>query len=427
MGLPRALLRSIVAAAALVVALPAAAGASLASEGAQAGARWLVSDQQSNGAFFSPTQEADDTAAAVAAVVSGQGSANAVQRALGYLRQTAESSARSSAANAGRIVAGIVAGGADPRKFGGVDYVKILGSFYDGVTGAYDAVDLADNLVAANGVVAAGDKLSQQAVRYIRGRQCRNAAGSLRGFATSDCASGADVEATAWAVNVLRRSGVKVTNAALVGAKKYFTSVQNDDGGFGSQGGDTTRAEPTGLAVSALYAMGEGPAGRTWKRSGGTPVRALLDLQDSSGGVRDAAASDPDERSTVFAVPGLAARFYPIKPPPAFASPDGNAVPNGRSGDPAGAAVRANGKGTAGVPIDRESPDNVSKDRSPLQSARPCPSCGRANRSYAQPKSRSRYDDHVGRTVAIALMGLVVATTMVVGGVALLRGSHAPG
>jgi hypothetical protein len=405
---------------AMAVLAPEARAATNASDAAGAGARWLVSNQQADGAFFSPAQQPDATATTVVAIVAGGGDKKAVGRALSYMSKNAEISARASAANSGRIVAGIVAGGGDPKNFGGVDHVRILTSFFDPATGAYDSTDLRNDLVAANGVIASGNALPAAAVRYVKTQQCKGGK-TASGFAETDCTSGPDVETTAWAISVLRAAGVKVTDAAIVRAKNFLATAQNRDGGFGSQPGDATRADATGLATSAIYAMRQDPGGRDWKRPDGTPVHALRSLQASSGGFRaDGSSSDPDESSTETAVPGLGGDPYPIVPVvtrPAPANGAGSA-PAAGSGGAKGAQGATTGSG-AGSFLD-PNPDHLSSAQTPLQTARPCDICRRSSASFSTPKPAG--GDPVVRLRLFALGGLMLATVMIFGGYTLLRG-----
>jgi hypothetical protein len=330
-----------------------------------------------------------------------------------------EPAARASAAAAGRIVAGIVASGADPRSLGGVDYVAILESFYDPATGSYDGSDLANDLVAANGRLAAVGALPAQALRSVRQRQCRDDSGNLGGFAATDCSSGPDVVTTAWAINVLRRAGMKPSSLAVAGARRFLVSSQNADGGFGATAHTETRASTTGLATSAIYALREDP--RDWKRSAGTPLRALATLQDASGGFRDESASpQPDGHSTELAVPALARRTYPVLPPPrSMALPDAGGAADRVADEGSAGGKVGSAEGLRVGPSVDATPDDLSSERKPLRTARPCEVCEVSAGAFARPRVTST--DGVTRTRLTAMGLFGVASAMFYAGYSLLR------
>lgn len=284
----------------------AAAGRTLPS--ASRGANWLVRGQQENGAFFS---SADMTAVTLAAIVAGGIEGDPVDRALDYIEANGQARATNGGLT-GRIIAGIVAGGADPRNFGGVDYVSILSGQYNPVTGEYDSDDFISNLEAANGALAANETLPEAAVDYVLSHECPDG-----GFGSQNsqnqCES--NVEATAWAINVLVAAGHGSTDA-VSGATDYLRSAQNEDGGVGHAVGMPTTADSTGLAISAIWAVGQGPTLEPWKRpDGSNPAKALANLQDDNGGFRTTSSdSQPNAVSTVKAVPAAAREAYPIPP-----------------------------------------------------------------------------------------------------------------
>jgi hypothetical protein len=304
--------------AALVVALGvslAGAGSAATSEApAKHGADWIVSKQQANGAFVSAKQRASDTGETLAAVVAGGVSGAPVANALAYIKAHGKDAA-TQGAYTGRVIAGIVAGGHNPRAFG-ADYVAILHSQYNATTGAYDTSNFFADLIAANGANAAKDALPAAALAYIDSGQCTDG-----GFAFQDCSNGSDTDTTAWAINVLIGSGHK-TDPAVGRARTYLTQVEKSDGGFGfSASENTTSSDSTGLAISAINALGEDATKAPWAKSGGDPVRALVALQLSTGAFRaNAQATNGNLESTDNAIPGLAHKSYPIPPVPTTTS-----------------------------------------------------------------------------------------------------------
>lgn len=294
----------IAAAAVLACAIPSSAAPSSA---ARDGARYIVARQVPSGAFFSATATADGVAEALVALAVAGIDDPSIDRALAFMRANGPARADERAAYAGRIVAGLVATGQDPRAFGGVDYVSKIKARYDPVTGRYDNGIYSDAL-AMLGVLAAGAVVPDQALTFLRANQCSDG-----GFGHEQaCAGGADVDTTAIVVCVLVAAGVDADDPARTRARAWLAEVQNADGGFGAAGGKPTNGNSTGLALSALAAMKETPA--AWARAR-TPTAALERLQTSDGGFRYLATDpEPDDYATVQAVPGVAGRALPFRP-----------------------------------------------------------------------------------------------------------------
>lgn len=297
--------------AALVVALGvglAGVGSATASDApAKHAADWIVSRQQSDGAFGSATERASDTGETLAAVVAGGASGAPVDKALAYIKAHGKAAA-TEGAYTGRIIAGLVAGGQNPS-----EYVKILHSQYNAATGQYDPKNFFSDLLGANGANAAKDTIPGLAIAYIERGQCADG-----GFAFSaDCSKGSDVDTTAWAINVLIASGHKA-DQGVSRAKSFLLSVQRPDGGFKFSSNtpvDETSSDSTGLAIAAINALGEDAQKAPWlQKDGDDPVKALLALQTSSGSFRqNKSVASGNLESTVNAIPGLARKSYPVR------------------------------------------------------------------------------------------------------------------
>lgn len=297
-------------------------------------AQWVVARQEANGAFFNPTQSAHQTAETLAAIIAGGASGDPVARALDYISANGQAAATKGAFT-GRIIAGVVAAGEDPRAFGGVDYVAILDSQYDASTGAYDASNFFANLLGANGAVAANGGLPAQAVAYLRANEC--AAG---GFGFSNGCGEADTDTTALAVSVLVAAGFG-SDPIVARARTFLSTRQNDDGGFGFAASfPPTSADSTGFGLVVIAALGEEAQAHPWLQvDGDDPVRALLALQDPSGGFKFSPAdTEANAFSTVNAIPGMAGRPFPIHPaippPPPPPPPAPSATPDPSAPDP---------------------------------------------------------------------------------------------
>lgn len=277
---------------------PSGAAASPGAEAAARGARYLAARQSAGGAFFAADAPAHAVAEVIVALVAGDGPREAIDRALGYVRERGPASA-TQGAYAARLVMGIVAAGEDPRSWGGFDYVAKLHSFYNAATGAYDTSSVYADALALLGVLAAGESVPQQAVTYLRANQCGDG-----GFGhETACLGGADIDTTAVAAMALRDER----------AFSFLASVRNRSGGFGHKPGEETNANSTGLALSAAAALDREP----WP---GT-VEELVALQDASGGFRwKASERKANDYATVQAVPGAASKPIALRPPPRAAS-----------------------------------------------------------------------------------------------------------
>lgn len=278
------------------------------AEAASKAATWVAERQTANGALFSAEQTADATAEAVAALVAGDGPRDAIDRALGYLAERGASRA-TRGAYAARIVMGVVAAGRDPRDFGGTDYVARLRSFYNPATGAYDDQNVYANALATLGAVSAGETPSPQTIAWFRANQCASG-----GFSQAlGCANTPDVDTTSLALTVLVRGGVEPTDPARTRARGYLVAARNPAGGYGQFAQGDTNVNSTALALTAIAALGEDPTAGPWSRDDTDPLRALLALQDPSGGFRYAAGKPkPDEYGTVQAIIGAAGKAYPV-------------------------------------------------------------------------------------------------------------------
>jgi prenyltransferase beta subunit len=296
--------------AVLGLAVPAGA-ASPRADAARRGADWIASQQQDDGGFFTSGQRVDVAAETVAAMVAGGVTGRPVDRARAYLRKNASAGA-TRGAYTGRIVAGVIAVGADPQAFANTNLVAKLEEQYDEASGAYDTENLFTNLMGANGALAAQERLPDKAIAYILSHEC---SGGGFGFQNA-CAEGADVDTTAWAIDLLVAAGQQATEQ-VARAKAFLLSVQQSDGGFGFTKDKATSADSTGLVLTAIEALDESALKAPWRQSDGDdPVKALLALQTSNGSFRfTASAGKGNALSTTNAVPGLNKLTYPIAAP----------------------------------------------------------------------------------------------------------------
>lgn len=291
----------------LLVALSVAAAAPAppaAADAASDAARWLVSRQRPSGDL--PSYGGSGVGEIVLALLAGGETGEPVDRALSFIRARGPEVAKSPA-HASRVVMALVAAGGDPRS--PVDYVARIEDGYDEATGAWEENVYADAL-AALGVLAAGQNLPGRAVTYLRAQQC-----PMGGFAwRAACVGPPDVDTTAMVMSALLASGLPPSDTTVSRARSYLDGVQNEDGGFGLEEGNPTNANSTGLALSAIAALGEEPESGAWRTpAGADPLAALRRLQHGSGGFRYVAdAAEPQDYATVQALPGVRGIAYPM-------------------------------------------------------------------------------------------------------------------
>ena len=144
--------------------------------------------------------------------------------------------------------------------------------------GSYAAVSTTTWAVLA--LRAAGRSAAQVAgsVSWLSARQASNG-----GFSFTPAGS-TDVDSTSAVVEALRAGGLSASAPVIKRAISYLHAQQKTNGGFISAiGTPTTNAESTAWAVQAIRAVGQNPAGSSWKKGGKTPIAFLLSLQASSG------------------------------------------------------------------------------------------------------------------------------------------------
>lgn len=280
---------------------------------ALAGLDWIVDQQVADGGFFRPDQSvaySGGLAETLAVVATDRGaSADTLERARDRLARLGPEAA-TRPAYTGRIVSAITAAGDDPRAFGGHDYVAQLEEAYRPV-GFWEHANYA-NALAALGWLAAGRDLPPAAVAWIRANQCLDGGFSWQ----SACAFRSDIDTTALIINVLAAHGLDRTDPTVAAARAYLLQARNDQGGFGAWPGQETNANSTGLALSAIAALGESPTEAPWSLGGvRDPLTQLLALQTQDGGFLWR-AGDPggiNSYATVQAVPGVAGLTYPLE------------------------------------------------------------------------------------------------------------------
>ena len=247
-----ALSLALVAGVALVAA-PLAGAAMPADRAAAAhGAAWLA--RHSTGAPGG--QQADSI---VALRLAGRSRASLAPR-LDELSKAAPSYAVT-AAGSGKVVMALVAGGRNPTRFAGIDYIRRITGRY--ATGRYGetAFDQAYSILALR---SAGRRVPAAAIRATLAARARGG----WGFAMSRTAADS-VDATSLMIEALRSAGVPSRNPALRAAAAWMLAQRNAAGGLASAGRRRpTEANSTAGAIRALRALGRTPPPRPAPPSG---------------------------------------------------------------------------------------------------------------------------------------------------------------
>ena len=291
---------------------------------------FIKTQQQADGSFTGFGLGA--TLDAILAIDAAGGDPQSFAKALDYLRPRAAAYAAKSAAATGKLTAAIVAAGANPRSFAGLNLVISTTLRYDASTGAFGSSTF-DQAWAMLGLAAAGQTIPVSATERLQAIQ---ATGGGWGFDANAAAGEAD--STGLALQALAAGGVKLdaataklitaaicttgagsSNPAVQAALAFLRKVENNDGGFPGFGGPTS-ADSTGLALQGLAAHGDTPRGLSWTNviTDGSasaltlrnPVDALLALQTLEGGFPGFGGPN-DPSATYQALPGLLGRAFP--------------------------------------------------------------------------------------------------------------------
>ena len=319
--------RALVAAGAVAIAAAVSLPSFLVPRGVRAAdtpaaraAAYLATRQGADGSVPDKWRP-DQVAEAIVALAAGGGQSGAVDRAVGFLQETANAGA-SSGPYAGRIVAGLVVAGKDPRRFAGVDFVARTESYLEPVSGSYGG-NLYGDALAMLGLQSAGRRLPDSAINRLRVNQCRDGGWAYQ----TACAGKPDTDTTSMALSVLAATlGAGATEVRS--ARSWLLANQTASGCWGHDPGSPDNANSCGLALSAIAAIGERPDAAAWTRDGRDAVAALQKLQLPSGAFQYRAdVAGPNDYATVQAAPALAGWSYPVRAPaPAQAPPGAGAT-----------------------------------------------------------------------------------------------------
>ncbi|MCC7353043.1 MAG: hypothetical protein IT330_04735 [Anaerolineae bacterium] len=251
---------------------------------------WLHSQQEEDGRVgrSRTVQDAPATADVVLAIALAGENPNSPawsrggRSALAALAELAPGYVGSDAGKAGKVVRAIVAAGANPRAFGGTDYIAIIQKAYDSATGLYHPDSFFRHLLAVQGMAAAGIPVPPGAVWSILASQGED--GGWGWVVPVTRTLRADVDTTGRALTALVSAGVPLTSTAIVSATAYLAKQQRADAGWGGQGSEgQTNSNGTALALQGLLAAGKNPESPPWTRGAANPVTVLLVLQEIGG------------------------------------------------------------------------------------------------------------------------------------------------
>ena len=233
---------------ALILAVPAGAGAATPSERAE---RYLVRAQNGDGGFGAAPRQS------------------------------------SSPLYSGWVGLGLAAAGRNPRDLARGDGRSLAGYVARGLAGLRDVGEIERTaLVLSAAGLDPRTAGSRDLVAEILRRRREN--GSISGF----------VSYTAFGVLALRAAGEPVGRATL----RWLVGTQNDDGGFGVAVTSPSDSDMTGAVLQALAATGRGGSA-TARRA----VAYLIRSQGSDGGFGQMRGGSSNAQSTSYVVQGLVA------------------------------------------------------------------------------------------------------------------------
>ncbi|MBF6605586.1 MAG: hypothetical protein IVW53_08415 [Chloroflexi bacterium] len=224
--------------------------------------------------------------------------------------------ATADAGGTAKLILALIAGGRDPRTFGGLDLVARLGAAYDATSGHFgdgSTFTQALAILALAGAAAPDVPLPTRALDALVAAQDGDGSWNYTGF--RDAPLGGDSNSTAVAIMALVAGGRVATSAPLTAATGYLHSVQQPDGGFPYQGGAGAVSDPDSdaLVLEALAALGADAAGPAWTVGTATPYGDLLRFQDAaSGGFHYPGKTAPDTFTTSEVPQGLAQAPLPV-------------------------------------------------------------------------------------------------------------------
>lgn len=310
----------------VVVALFSGGIASASSGGERAAlkaADFLKKQQHDDGGFGAKDSTVAETAMAIIGLKTAGvklPKAKTGKTTIDYLAKASPalnaSDAKVAVQNTAKIAYVIMAlqlAGENPKKFAGVDWVRLLEQQHELATGRYGMYEI-DHMWAMLAMASVGDASDEKSVQLLQLEQNEDGGYSLdkKGGMVSDTNS------TALAIQALISHGVKPQDPSVKKAVDYLKTQQNKDGGFpysmSSPYGTDSDASSTAWALQALIASGEDIESKYWVKAAVTPMGLLMSLQNASGALAyQEVVPDDSEICTAQAIPALMLKPYPIK------------------------------------------------------------------------------------------------------------------
>lgn len=215
--------------------------------------------------------------------------------------------ARRDAGRMGKVLRAVVAAGANPRQFGGLDLIAEIEARYLPDLGLYDADFFFRQDLAILALLEAGRPIPAAVLPAILAQQRPDGGWGWAvepapeaGFSTPS-----DLDTTVRTLQVLRGLGLALYHPAYVSGLNYLAQHQHGDGGWGLVDG-STNSNSTALAIEGIVAAGWDPEGPHFQRQGQSPVEVLLGLQEASGAfIYRPGAEESRLMATLDAVPAL--------------------------------------------------------------------------------------------------------------------------
>ena len=284
---------------------------------------WLKTQQNDDGGFGSPASSAGATADVLLAVAATGDNAlhwssermHQGQTSLDYLKANVRTEQRAGILS--KIILALIASGQNPRTSLGVDLVARL----EGMVGSDGKIggpgDLNEHCFSLIALRSAQRPIPAASIQYLLQRQIADGTWSWNG----DTAEGSgDNNTAAIAVVALIAAGVPADHAQIQKTLAHLKEQQNDDGGFPyispSPFGTDSDANSTAVAMWAIVAAGQDPAGVDWKymaMDGRSALDRLRAFQNDNGAFRwQDAMPDDNFLSTVQAIIAMELETLPF-------------------------------------------------------------------------------------------------------------------
>jgi hypothetical protein len=282
-----------------------------AAPGLSGAVAWLASQQGPDGGFigFSGTSDPGVTADAVIALAAANAAGAGVDLApaVAYLETHAAVYTEASVARPAKLALAVVAAGADPTAFGGLDLIALATAGRTTSVNPLFGDGVFDHALVMLALAAHGDAVPPTMIDALAATRIADGSWAFDG---STAPGSGDSNTTAMVIQALVVTG-HGTDPMVTEALTYLTTVQDPAGGFAYGGGNplVPDANSTALAIQAIIAAGQDPASTDWKNA----AAALAAFQNATGAFRYTDAEPADNLfATVQAIPALAGLPLPI-------------------------------------------------------------------------------------------------------------------